>query len=498
MKTLHNKTYLCEKLFKLERQGRYEEALSEIGDLWENKTLLPNTEGLETPLAAELILRCGSLFGFLGHVKQIPNSQEKSRNLLTAARNLFIELYNVEKIAECENYLALAYWRTGEINEAETWLEASFSHSLPPSSNTRFYSFIIKSLISLSSHKPEEILDALYRIEDSAAKCTDNCLKGSYHNQIGIAWDILGNVPKALHHLESAKNFYAKAKHKIYLGVVYNDLSLLYKTARDFEKAHQMIDASTKIFKSIKDRTREGFSFDTKAQIFYSEGKFEEALKTIEKAAKILTPGENAAYLVETYRTKIKILISLDDLSSATFCLMEAFEIAKNKISEEAANNLVKNYEIYLREHLDSSKNILSDAQPEFVNENYDSVKNSTASLDNLELILPASLSMYEEIQGVWISNTHLENIGLLKDSLAVVVPADKIKRGDLIAAEETETGYVSCGFYESEFGLVCLEAEDSEPLLFDEGKINIIGKIVGVALERSADGKLIVEPISH
>ena len=120
MKTLHIKTSkLCERLFKLERQGRYEDALAEIGDIWHDKTGLPDVEGLKPHLAAELILRCGSLFGFLGHNKQIPNSQEKSRNLLTHARSLFIEIYNVEKIAECENYLALTYWRTGEINEAK-------------------------------------------------------------------------------------------------------------------------------------------------------------------------------------------------------------------------------------------------------------------------------------------------------------------------------------------------------------------------------------------
>ena len=73
MKTLHIKTSkLCERLFKLERQGRYEDALAEIGDIWHDKTGLPDVEGLKPHLAAELILRCGSLFGFLGHNKQIP------------------------------------------------------------------------------------------------------------------------------------------------------------------------------------------------------------------------------------------------------------------------------------------------------------------------------------------------------------------------------------------------------------------------------------------
>lgn len=480
MKTLIKVSKLCLSLFRLERQGRYEEALSEIGDLWRDKTTLPDTEGLSPQLKAELILRCGSLFGFLGHTKQIPESQEKSRNLLTYARNLFLEIYEVEKISECENYLALSYWRTGEVNEAKSWLEESFSRNLPESSDTRIYSFIIKALVELSLNQPQKILKTLGKIEDVILQSPDDCLKGAYYNQIGIAWDILENVPKALNNLELARDFYKKADHQIYTGVVCNDLALLYKTAFDFEKAHEMIDISTSIFQNIQDRTREGFSFDTKSQIFLSENKYEEALTAIENAISTLDKGENKSYVVESFKTKIKILISMNKLSAATFCLIEAVEVAKTKISEEKANNLVEVYENYLRDN--------------FINSNAKS--NTNPNLDNLELILPSPLSNFEDIQVIWINNSHLEEVGLLKNSLAVIVPTNDVKRGDLIALEETENQNVNCGFYDNEFGIVCLEGYDGEPLLFDEEKIRIIGKIVGVANDKTSDGKLIVEPI--
>lgn len=497
MKTLHVKTSkLCEKLIRLERQGRYEEALSKIGDLWQDKSALPDTQDLPPSLTAEFILRCGSLFGFLGHNKQLPGSQEKSRNLLTFARNLFLENYNIEKIAECENYLALTYWRTGEFNEAKVWLDESFSHNLPDSNQTRIYSYVIKGLVLFSAQQYKEVLDLFLPIEKTVRNCPDFCLKGAYYNQIGNAREKLGDIPNALQTLELAKNYYQKARHQVYYGVILNDIAYLCKTIGDYEKAHQMIDASTQTFKKIKDRTREGFSLDTKANIYLAENRFEPALKTVEKAVEILRSSENAGYLIETFNTKIKILISSDDLTSATFCLMEAVEIAKKQISEEAANNLVKNYETCLREHLESSKNILSDEKSNAENTKYNSLKNATAAYNDLELVLPPLLSIYEDIQGVWINNTHLENIGLLKDSLAVVVPSEKIARGDLVAVEETETGYVNCGFYDCDFGIVCLEGKDCEPLLFDEAKITIIGKIVGVAIESDADGKLIVEPI--
>ncbi|CAN5688524.1 hypothetical protein BH20ACI4_BH20ACI4_22170 [soil metagenome] len=499
MKTLHIKaSKVCEKLIKLERQGRYEEALSEIGDLWQDKSELPDTEGLTQSLAAELVLRCGSLFGFLGHNKQIPNSQEKSRNLLSQARNLFIELYNVEKIAECENHLALTYSRKGEVKEADAWLDEAFSHNLSISDNMRIYTYVIRGLVLFSARKYQEMLDLLLPLEKIVKNCPDYCLKGAFHNQIGNAWEKLGNIPNALRSLETAKDFYQKARHQVYYGAILNDLAFLCKAIKDFDKAHQMIDAATDTFKKIKDRSREGFSLDTKAGIYQSEGKFDAALKTIEKAVDILKLGENSEYLVETLGTKVKILISSDAISSATFCLMEAVEIAKTQISEEAANNLVNDYETFLRDHLNPSKPVLSEIEPDFEN-CYDKLPRSdpSSSLDSLELVLPPSLSMYEEIQGIWINNTHLENAGLVRDSLAVVAHAGNIQRGDLIALEETETENVSCGFYDFGFGIVCLEGYDSEPLLFDDGKISIIGKIVGVATERTPDGKMIVEPIS-
>lgn len=493
MKTLHIKvSKLCERLFKLERQGRYEEALSEVSDLWRDPKTLPDTDGLPPRLAAELVLRCGSLYGFFGHNEQIPESQEISRNLLNIAEKTFSEQSDFEKVAECENYLALTYWRTGEINEAKIWLAAAFAHDLKKSHKTRIYSHIIEGLVLFSAHEYREILDLFLPLESDVQTCADFTLKGAFYNLIGNCWENLDNDLEALENLERAKNYYQSANHQVYYGVILNDLAFLQKSRADYASAHQFIDTATKTFRKIKDRSREGYSLDTKACIYFSEGKNKEALETIEIAAAILSAGENFTFQVETFRTKIKILISMDEISLATFCLIEAVETAKTKISEAAAENLVKDYENCLRERLSlSSKPSAANVEDIVETETSDDL-----SLDNLELVLPSPLSNFEDIQGLWINNSHLEEIGIMKNSLAVIVPTDDVKRGDLIAIEEIENNSVSCGFYDNEFGIVCLEGYDGEPLLFDEEKIRIVGKIVGVANDKTADGKLIVEPI--
>jgi tetratricopeptide (TPR) repeat protein len=484
MKTLHSQnTVSSEKLFKLERCGSYEAALAELESVWTDTESFPNVEDLPPETAAEIILRCGSLIGFHGHNKQIANAQEISKNLLTEARRRFLDFQNVEKTAECENYLALAYWRTGEAREAEVWIEESLSHDLPNLNNVRLHANIIKCLIYLSTKRYDDITLNLQKLERDFRECGDNCLKGDFYNNYGLALKNLGKPQEALKRFEIARFFHRKSHHKIYLGTVENNLAQLYKSEKLFAKAHQAIDSGTKIFKQIKDRTREGFSLDTKAQIFFAEKKYPEALQAIEKAIRILKKGENKAYLVETFLTKAKILLYSDDFVAATLALFEAVEIAKIHISEDAAAGLVREFESEL-----SEKNKRADEKP-LETEN-------DSSEENLELILPASIAHYSEIQAVRIKNSHLENAGLTKDSLAIVALCE-VERGDLVAVSEIESDSIVCGFYDFGFGLVCIEAKRGEPQLFDEKEIKILGKIVGFCNpENNAGGKLIVEPV--
>jgi tetratricopeptide (TPR) repeat protein len=485
MKTLHTQaTVLLKKLFKLERCGKYDEALAELKDIWNDTTTFPNIEEFEPRIAAEIILRCGSIIGFLGHNKQIPNSQEKSKNLLTEARNRFLDIYDVEKIAECENYLALAYWRTGELEEAEAFIEGALSHNLHISNNIRIYSYLTRSLIFLSSGRYEEILIEWENLNADFQKYGDAFLNGSFCTNSGLALKNLGKTPEALKRLELARFYHQKSRHQIYLGTVENNLAQLYKLENRFIEAHEVVNNSTKIFKQIKDRTREGFSLDTKAQIYFAEKKYTEALSTSEKAINILKKSENKAYLVESYLTKAKTLIYLEDeISTAILCLVDAVELTRTNISEEAAKDLIREFE-----------NTWKEKNSPIVEE---TLSEKEAFAENLELLLPPSLAHYNDLQGVWIKNNHLESVGLRKDSLAIVAQ-EKIKRGDLAAIAEIANDSISCGFYDSDFGIVCLEGVNSEVQLFDEKDTKILGKIIGVCKsEKSADGKTIVEPLN-
>ena len=78
MKAFHIQTKISfENLIKLESCGLYEQALAELKDVWRDTNDPPDTSACAAFEAAEIILRCGSLIGFHGHNKQIPDAQEK-------------------------------------------------------------------------------------------------------------------------------------------------------------------------------------------------------------------------------------------------------------------------------------------------------------------------------------------------------------------------------------------------------------------------------------
>jgi tetratricopeptide (TPR) repeat protein len=480
---------LTGNLFKLERSGRYEEALAELRPIWEDFNAFPDVDEFAPFAAAEIILRCGALIGFYGHSKIIPNSQEISKNLLTDARCRFFDFGDIEKIAECENYLALAYHRTGELGEAETFVSEALLHKLPNSSQIRLHSYLIRNVILGQLKRIDENLRHLQEVESDFLKYGTDLFKGDFYSHYGLNLRKNGNVAQALEKYKLAKHFFQKARHLTFLAIVENNLTYIYKSEGKLAEAHQAIDKVVKIFKELKDRTREGFALDTKAQIFCDEHKYPEALKVIEKAIGILIKSENADFLVETYLTKAKILLNLENFTAAFLCLSDAVQLARTKMSEEKAENLVKEFEALMKE---KTPPVISKTFAE-----KEIGEKETGRAETLELVLHPTIAHYQEFQGIWIKNSHLENFGLQKNSLAVVTKAD-IKRGDLVAINEIATNSVMCGFYDSEFGIVCLEGIDEEPRLFDENDIEILGKIVGVGRsDKNSKGKIQVNPLN-
>jgi tetratricopeptide (TPR) repeat protein len=474
---------LAAKLRKLERQGRFDEALRDCLQVRDGHAYIPALDGADKSERAEIMLRYGALMGYLGQNSQIAKSQEQSKDLLTKALAEFIDLGDEEKAAECENYIALSYFRHGEMNEAGLWLESSFARPIPKLSEPRIAWYGIVSLIHVERHRFLEAIELLRPVENDFIEFGDSYFLGIYYGNIGIALKDLKQFNEALASLERSRFYYQRCGHRIYLGATENNLALLYRDLSEFPKAHSVIDSAVRTFRKAKDKTRTGYALDTKANIYLSQCDLENALSTIDRAIDILKRGENAAYSVESLLTRAKILLNLDRFADGTMSLLEAVDIQRVKVDEGAARQLIDEFEVEWK-RLHASKG-LSKAVV------------STGS-EEMQLLLPQSLSGHGSYSAVRISNAHLGRYGLLPGMLAVVVD-EEVSRGDLVAIEDLTDNSVKCGLFDSDFGLVCLERGDAEPELFDEGSVRVLGKIVGVAdnTRQTANGEVVVHALS-
>jgi len=473
---------LASKLLKLEKQGRFSALLNDYVEVINGKVCLPELSQTTAYERAELLLRYGALIGFFGHSSQIANSQEQSKDLLTSARDQFAKLNDIPKLAECENYIALAYWRLGELNEASIWLNTSIARKCSAQSYSRLHAYVVASLLNIERKKFEDNLGLLKNVENDFLAFGDEHLQGMYYSNLAISLKDLGITESALTCFERARRYFDRSKHRIYTATVENNLALLYKDLGLFEKAHESIDVAIRMFLTAKDKTRAGSSLDTKANILLAEKRFTDALQTIDRAAEILERGENAAYHTEALVTRSRILLHLDRFTDAMFSIMKAVEIQTVKVGEERARELIEAFEREV-----AAIHSTPVAAREF----------GRASESGIHLLLPGSLGNFKSYAAIRIHNSFLERFGLKRGRLAIIAD-ESVKRGDIVAVEVLADRSVHCGVYDFDFGIVCLDRGDQEPELFNQSEIRVLGKIIGFGEEVSTQsGPVVVQPIS-
>src|SRR5215212_11394369 len=113
---------LCELAKGLEEAGEFENAQETLFPLWEGLLHRPKTNELSNEAKAELLLRTGSLTGWLGSAKQVAGAQEVAKDLISESAAIFEQLQMTERVAEAQVDLAICYWREGGLDEARVTL----------------------------------------------------------------------------------------------------------------------------------------------------------------------------------------------------------------------------------------------------------------------------------------------------------------------------------------------------------------------------------------
>jgi hypothetical protein len=64
-------TAVLSEVYRFERQGKYDSALEKLQPYWNDYTRPPKIKGLPREEASELLLRCGSLLGFVAKSRRV-------------------------------------------------------------------------------------------------------------------------------------------------------------------------------------------------------------------------------------------------------------------------------------------------------------------------------------------------------------------------------------------------------------------------------------------
>jgi|SRR5215207_9372113 len=108
----------CHIAADLIHAGQYEAAREALGDLWPGVGERPDVKKLPPVTAAEVLLQCGVLTGWLGSARNVSGAQEKAQDLLTEALRKFQSQGKRSKVSEAQYELGMCYWRLGQYDEA--------------------------------------------------------------------------------------------------------------------------------------------------------------------------------------------------------------------------------------------------------------------------------------------------------------------------------------------------------------------------------------------
>jgi tetratricopeptide (TPR) repeat protein len=342
----------CQIAKDLEEVGDYEGAREALGGLWRGIGERPKIRGLVMNTAAEVILRAGTLTGWLGSCKQIEAAQESAKNLISESVRIFESFSYTKKVLEAQTELAYCYWRQGGYDEARIILKGVLEQ-LTKDNELRAKAILRSAIVERGAYRYN---DALRILTDNARlfqKITSHSIKGGYHNELAIVLRNLGAFEMREDYLDRAFVEYAAASyhfeqagHIPYCALVENNLGFIFFKSNRFKEAHEHLDRARRLFSTLKDKGSVAQVDDTRARALLAEGRNAEAEKVARASVRVLEKGGHQSLLAEALTTYGVALARLGNYTQARLMLFRAMEVghisgALNRAGE-AALTLIK------------------------------------------------------------------------------------------------------------------------------------------------------------
>lgn len=333
--TLNESAWLrCQAALELKDRGDYEGAREIMRPFWKHFGGRPQIEGLEPPIAAEVLLHVGILTRWIGSKNQISDAQDTAKDLISESITLFESLGDSLRVAAARAELAICYWWAGALDAARIMLTEALKR-ITTEGNTRANALIFLAAVEWSASRYNDSLKLLTENAALFRKIPNHTLKGTYHNQLAMVLRKLITVENSATYFRRIINEYEEADHQfklahnaLFRADVKNNVGNVLRQMRRFKEAQKYLSEARRLAVVIRDKAVVAQIDDTRAQLLTDEGRLNEAESVARASVSSLKKSGHQILLVDSLVTHGTVLARLGRKEQARFTFQNAIELA--------------------------------------------------------------------------------------------------------------------------------------------------------------------------
>lgn len=324
----------CRLATEFIHKGQYDLALQAFGELWQGIGKRPPLKGLSIAAQAEVLLQCGVLSGRLGSAKQVPDAQEKAKDLIFESLRTFKSLGNRAKVSEAQYELGMCYWRLGAFDDSRDILKGAFNGLGVEDAELKAKILIRRTLVEIWTSRYHDALKILDEAEQFFQTAPD-VIKGRWHGQRALVLRRLGMAERrtdyfdrAIIEFTAAIFHFERAKHERYCAVAENNLAHLLSNVGRYHEAHEYLNRATKLLTTLKDEGLIAQVNETRTRALIAEGRYKEAEKIITNVVSTFERGGESALLTDALTLHGIALAKLEDYEKSINVIRRAMKLA--------------------------------------------------------------------------------------------------------------------------------------------------------------------------
>jgi tetratricopeptide (TPR) repeat protein len=334
----------CAQAKEQEEAGNFEAARQHLSGFWQRVGERPDLKGLDDDARAEVLLRAGTLTGWIGSAQQIPASQETAKDLISESASLFEQLGSLDRVAEARIDLGICYWREGALDEARITLQEVLTQLGERETEQRLRALLNAAVVEKVSVRYRDALQIHKTAAPLFEKSANHALRGKFHNEyatvlknIGLAEHREDYIDNALVEYAAASFHFEEAGHQRFLGVVENNLGFLFVHLGRFKDAHEHLGRARTVAVALKDQGLVAQFDDSRAKAFLGEGRNTEAEAIARASVRSLEQGGEQSLLAGALITHGTALARVDSTDAGLAQLRRGMTIAEQAGDPDSA-----------------------------------------------------------------------------------------------------------------------------------------------------------------